>query len=115
MQALRVVPEILYFDTFKEFNEQFQLGKGDILVTNQWMYDPYVKPLGIDVPVIYQEKYGKGEPSDEMIDAMAKDMKAYEFDRIIAFGGGASALHVSLRASFPRSARLRRCLYRGLR
>lgn len=88
MQALRVVPEILYFDTFKEFNEQFQLGKGDILVTNQWMYDPYVKPLGIDVPVIYQEKYGKGEPSDEMIDAMAKDMKAYEFDRIIAFGGG---------------------------
>ena len=22
MQALRVVPEILYFDTFKEFNEQ---------------------------------------------------------------------------------------------
>ncbi len=88
MQALRVVPEILYFDTFKEFNEQFQLGKGDILVTNQWMYDPYVKPLGIDIPVIYQEKYGKGEPSDEMIDAMAKDMKEYEFDRIIAFGGG---------------------------
>lgn len=88
MQALRVVPEILYFDTFKEFNEQFQLGKGDILVTNQWMYDPYVKPLDIDVPVIYQEKYGKGEPSDEMIDAMAKDMKEYEFDRIIAFGGG---------------------------
>ncbi len=88
MQALRVVPEILYFDTFKEFNEQFHLGKGDILVTNQWMYDPYVKPLGIDIPVIYQEKYGKGEPSDEMIDAMAKDMKEYEFDRIIAFGGG---------------------------
>ncbi|MBR5229893.1 MAG: 4-hydroxybutyrate dehydrogenase [Firmicutes bacterium] len=88
MQALKVVPEILIFDTFKEFNEHFHLGKGDILVTNQWMYDPYVKPLGIDIPVIYQEKYGKGEPSDEMIDAMAKDMKEYEFDRIIAFGGG---------------------------
>ena len=48
MQALRVVPAIYYFDTFKEFNDEFKLGKGDILVTNQWMYDPYVKPLGID-------------------------------------------------------------------
>ena len=88
MQALRVVPEILYFDTFKEFHEAFGLGKGDILVTNQWMYDPYVKPLGIDMPVIFQEKYGKGEPSDEMIDAMARDMAGYDYDRIIAFGGG---------------------------
>ncbi len=51
MQALRVVPTIHYFDTFKDFNDEFKLGKGDILVTNQWMYDPYVKPLGIDMPV----------------------------------------------------------------
>lgn len=88
MQALRVVPAIHYFDTFKDFNDEFKLGKGDLLVTNQWMYDPYVKPLGIDMPVIFQEKYGKGEPSDEMMDAMKKDMDQYEYDRIIAFGGG---------------------------
>ncbi len=88
MQALRVVPAIHYFDTFKEFNEEFKLGKGDILVTNQWMYDPYVAPLGIDIPVIYQEKYGAGEPTDEMMDAMKEEMDKYEFDRIIAFGGG---------------------------
>ncbi len=88
MLALKVVPEILYFDTFEDFNEEFKLGKGDILVTNEWMYTPYVKPLGIDIPVIFQEKYGKGEPSDEMIDAIAKDMKGYEYDRIVAFGGG---------------------------
>ena len=88
MQALRVVPAIHYFDTFKEFNDEFKLGKGDILVTNQWMYDPYVKPLGINIPVIYQEKYGAGEPTDEMMDAMKVEMDQYEYDRIIAFGGG---------------------------
>ena len=88
MQALRVVPAIHYFDTFKDFNEEFKLGKGDILVTNQWMYDPYVAPLGIDMPVIYQEKYGAGEPTDEMMDAMKAEMDKYEYDRIIAFGGG---------------------------
>jgi 4-hydroxybutyrate dehydrogenase len=88
MQALRVVPAIHYFDTFKAFNEEFKIGEGDILVTNQWMYDPYVAPLGIEVPVIFQEKYGAGEPTDEMMDAMKADMDKYEFDRIIAFGGG---------------------------
>jgi 4-hydroxybutyrate dehydrogenase len=88
MQALRVVPKIFYFDTFKEFNEEFKLGKGDILVTNEWMYTPYVAPLGLDIPVIYQEKYGMGEPTDEMMDAMKVDMDKYEYDRIIAFGGG---------------------------
>ncbi len=88
MQALRVVPKIYYFDTFKEFNEEFKIGKNDLLVTNEWMYTPYVAPLGIDTNVIYQENFGAGEPSDEMIDAMAKEMKKYEFDRIVAFGGG---------------------------
>jgi len=88
MQALKVVPKIYYFDTFKEFNEEFKIGKNDLLVTNEWMYTPYVAPLGIETNVIYQEKYGAGEPSDEMIDAMAKEMKKYEFDRIVAFGGG---------------------------
>ena len=37
---------------------------------------------------ILQEKYGKGELSDEMIDAMVKDMGQYDYNRIIAFGGG---------------------------
>ena len=88
MLALRVVPKIYYFDTFKEFNEEFKLSKRDVLVTNEWMYKPYVEPLGIDTNVVYQEKFGMGEPSDEMIDAMAKEMAQYDFDRIIAFGGG---------------------------
>ncbi|MDD6310518.1 MAG: 4-hydroxybutyrate dehydrogenase [Firmicutes bacterium] len=88
MQALKLVPTIHYFDTFKDFNDEFQLGKGDILVTNEWMYKPYVEGLGLDIPVIYQEKYGAGEPTDEMMDAMKAEMDKYEYDRIIAFGGG---------------------------
>jgi len=88
MQALRVVPKIFYFDTFKEFNDEFKIGENDLLVTNEWMYTPYVAPLGIETNVMFQEKFGAGEPSDEMIDAMATEMKKYEFDRIVAFGGG---------------------------
>jgi len=88
MLALRVVPKVYYFETFKEFHEEFQIGKNDLVVTNEWMYTPFIKPLGIETNVLFQEKYGAGEPSDEMIDAMAAEMKNYSFDRIIAFGGG---------------------------
>ena len=88
MQALKLVPTIHYFDTFKDFNDEFKLGKGDILVTNEWMYKPYVEGLGIDMPVVFQEKYGMGEPTDEMMDAMKAEMDKYDYDRIIAFGGG---------------------------
>ena len=38
--------------------------------------------------VIFQEKFGQGEPSDEMIDNMKKEMDKFSFDRIVAFGGG---------------------------
>ena len=88
MQALRIVPTIFCFDTFKEFNDEFKIGKRDLLVTNEWLHEPYAAPLGIEANLICQEKYGAGEPSDEMIDAMARDMKKMDFDRIIAFGGG---------------------------
>lgn len=88
MQALRVVPKVFYFDTFKEFNDEFKVGKDDLVLTNEWLYTPYMKPLGIETNVIFQEKYGAGEPSDEMIDAIAADMRNYNFKRIIAFGGG---------------------------
>jgi 4-hydroxybutyrate dehydrogenase len=88
MQALRVVPKVFYFETFKEFNEEFQVGKNDLVLTNEWLYTPYMKPLGIESNIIFQEKFGAGEPSDEMIDAIAVEMKKYSFDRIIAFGGG---------------------------
>ena len=35
MLALRVVPKIYYFDTFKEFHDEFKVGKNDLVVTNE--------------------------------------------------------------------------------
>ena len=66
----------------------FKLGKNDLVLTNRSRYNQFIKPLGVDTNVIFREKFGKGEPSDEMIDAIAKEMKKYSFERIIAFGGG---------------------------
>jgi 4-hydroxybutyrate dehydrogenase len=88
MLALRVVPKIYYFDTVAEFGEEFGIGERDLLVTNEWIYTPYVAPLGVRTNVVFQEKFGMGEPSDEMIDGLAAAAKQYDYDRIIALGGG---------------------------
>jgi len=88
MLGLKVVPEIYCFDTFADFNKAIPLTEKDLIVTNKWIYDPYIKPLGTKANVIYQEKYGAGEPSDVMIDAIIKDAKQFDYDRIIAVGGG---------------------------
>ena len=36
---------------FKDFNAEFNIGKRDLLVTNEWMYTPYVAPLGLETNV----------------------------------------------------------------
>jgi 4-hydroxybutyrate dehydrogenase len=91
MLALKVKPEIYYFDTVKEFNEEFKIGENDFILTNEWIYKPYIEPLGVAPKVIFQEKYGTGEPSDEMIDGIAAEMKTLgQIDRIIALGGGST-------------------------
>jgi 4-hydroxybutyrate dehydrogenase len=59
-----------------------------LVLTHKFLYEPFMKPLGIETNYIFQEKYGFGEPSDEMIDAIAADIKKVSFDRVIAFGGG---------------------------
>lgn len=88
MKALKIVPEISYFDTFEEFVKDFDIGKEDLIVTESYIYDRYVKPLDINVPFLFHDEYGVGEPTDELIDAMAEGMKDYNVKRIIAFGGG---------------------------
>ncbi len=88
MLGLQLVPKIYEFKTFKEFHDEFNVTEKDLLVTNRWIYEPYVKPLNLKMNLIFQEDYGQGEPSDEMIDKMTAVAKDFEYERIIAFGGG---------------------------
>ena len=87
MKELMIKPTIYTFSTAAEFAEEFKIGKGDLIITNQYIYDPIMKPLGLKCDTLFQEKYGTGEPSDEMAEAMYADMKG-DYKRIIAIGGG---------------------------
>ncbi|MGN0152556.1 MAG: 4-hydroxybutyrate dehydrogenase [Wujia sp.] len=87
MRELSVRPEIYRFDTVQEFVRDFHLGEGDLIITNEYIYHPYMDALGLSCDVIFQEKYGSGEPTDEMAEAIYSNVKGYH-RRIIAIGGG---------------------------
>jgi 4-hydroxybutyrate dehydrogenase len=82
-----LIPRIHSFDNFKDFAEEFKIGEGDLVLTNEFIYDPFMKALNLKSDFIFQERYGNGEPSDEMVNNILKDMPG-KIKRVIAVGGG---------------------------
>lgn len=74
--------------TCADFVKDFQLGEKDLVLTNEYIYQPYFGQLGIKSAVLYQEKYGTGEPTDVMVDQILADVQKMGCNRIIAIGGG---------------------------
>ena len=57
----------------------------DLIITNEFIYESKFKDVKANI--LFQERYGKGEPTDEMIENIRKDVPA-NTNRIIAIGGG---------------------------
>ena len=90
------------FSTMKECFEQEKIGKEDLIITNEFIYNSKFKE--IDANVLFQERYGVGEPTDEMIENIRKDVSK-DIKRIIAIGGGSaidSAKAIGARAVNPK-------------
>jgi 4-hydroxybutyrate dehydrogenase len=88
MKQFRIKTTIQLMDNCKEFCELFRIGKDDIIITSEHTFKDYFKPLAIEAPVIYLRNYGTGEPNDEMVEAIYKDIKDIPYKRVIAIGGG---------------------------
>lgn len=88
MQQFKLKTRIHQFDRFVDFVEEFQLNENDLVLTNQFLFDPFMKALNLPCHFIMQEQYGVGEPSDEMMNKILYETKKISFDRIIAIGGG---------------------------
>ncbi len=87
MKQFMVKPELFRYETAKTFAEEFQIGQDDLVITNEYIYQPYFGGLSLECEVIFQERYGAGEPSDDMAEAIYRDIKGNP-KRIIAIGGG---------------------------
>jgi 4-hydroxybutyrate dehydrogenase len=83
-----VKPRISDCSGLDVFFEQWSVGKSDLIITNEYVLNPQLggKPAPCDT--LFQEKYGQGEPSDEMVNAMLTSIGGKDYKRIIAIGGG---------------------------
>ena len=61
-----IAPTIYKFDDFKGFAEEFKLGERDCVLTNEFIYKPFMEELGLKCNFVFQEKFGGGEPSEAM-------------------------------------------------
>ncbi len=88
MQLFKLKTRLHEFNSFAEFAQDFNLGSSDLVITNEFLFDPFMKSLNLSCHYIMQEKYGLGEPSDEMMNRILNDVRNINYNRIIAIGGG---------------------------
>ena len=79
--------EVQKFEHAKDFAEEYNIGKNDFILASKSTYETYFAPLGLEAHVEFKSKYGKGEPTDVMIDALLADFRKTDCDRIIAIFG----------------------------
>ena len=86
MQLFKLKTRLSEFDSFVDFAKEFNLTKEDLIITNEFLYNPYMRGLNLPCRFIMQEQYGMGEPSDEMINHILADIQLENYTRVIAVG-----------------------------
>ena len=84
-----IAPTIYKFANFGEFAQEFALGERDVVLTNEFIYKPFMEQFNLACTYVFQEKFGVGEPSEAMIETMYEQIPYETYDRVIAIGGGA--------------------------
>ena len=82
-------PTVYKFDTFAQLAEEFRLNERDVVLTNDFIYTPFMKELGLNCRFVLREQIGKGEPNEALIQTMYDAIPYDSYDRVIAVGGGA--------------------------
>lgn len=80
--------KVLQFNNFNNFLEKFSLGKKDLVITSNGIFNKYLKKYNLSSSFIFHDNYNKGEPSKEKIDKILNESKNIEYNRVIAVGGG---------------------------
>lgn len=88
MRQIIFRPELYRFSTCREFAEELRFQKEDLILTNEFIFFPHFGTMNLPAQVVFQEKYGAGEPTDRMAEAILKDIDLSRCRRIIGIGGG---------------------------
>lgn len=94
MEQSIIKPKIYTFETFKEFIDEFNTGKEDLIIINDDTFNLHFKEHKFGANIILFGRYDNDEISDEIVEAMYNDIKNIQYKRVIAIGGE-SVLNVS--------------------
>lgn len=111
MKEFKMYADILYLDTFREFIELESISSADFILTNEFIYNEFIKPLSPACGCLFIEAYGMGEPTTDMVDNIKKDIPT-GIKRLIAIGGG-SVLDIAKMASLHVSSNRTEDLFLG--
>lgn len=88
MKAFQLVAAVAEYAQFADYAKEAKLDANDLILTNEYIYEPAISKLNLGCQTLFQEKYGMGEPTDVMVDAILDELRDKKFNRIIAVGGG---------------------------
>jgi len=71
-----------------EFLTNWNVGSSDLIVTNEYLLNPQLNGQKAPCDVLFQEHFGSGEPTDQIVDKMLSAIDGKPYERIIAIGGG---------------------------
>lgn len=89
MRQLRLRPTVYRYDNCKSFITDFDIGPGDLILANRSVFRPYFSEMDIGADVVYLERYGAGEATVDMAEAIYADIRENDHKRIIGIGNGA--------------------------
>ena len=76
------------FQSVTDFCSSFHPGKGDLIFISKSTYESFFEGKTDGAIFVNYRNYGKGEPSDAMVEGIYQDLKGREYNRVIAVGGG---------------------------
>lgn len=88
MKRFQEKTQIHEYEDISSFIKEFQIGREDYILASKSIFETYLKPLNIEATIAFHSDYGKGEPTDRMIDLMLQDFYKSGAKRILAIGGG---------------------------
>ncbi len=87
MNSFKIVPQIIEYKNLLEFFNDVTFCAKDLVFLSKSTAAFFEGRLK-DANVIYRSDYGKGEPTDLMVEQIYQDIKELDYERVIAIGGG---------------------------
>ncbi len=88
MKIFSVKQEIDYYETFKDFANDFSFCDTDLLFTEAVLYDRYMEKCKLPCNVLIKDNFSVTEPDEETVDKILEAISGKNIKRIIAVGGG---------------------------